>query len=50
MPGRANDLIVFPDQFWERADVAEALRSRHMGRLFELVQQRTGASQTQIGI
>ena len=50
MPGRANDLIVFPDHFWERADVAEALRSRHMGRFFEMVQQRTGASQTQIGM
>jgi hypothetical protein len=50
MPGRANDLIVFPGKFWERADVTAALRGRDMGKLFALVQQYTGASQTQIGI
>ncbi len=50
MPGRANDLIVFPDSFWQRPEVTEALRNRDIGRSFALVQQYTGASQTQIGI
>jgi hypothetical protein len=50
MPGRANDLIVIPDSFWQRPEVTEALGSREMGRFFELVQQYTGASQTQIGM
>lgn len=50
MPGRANDLIVIPDSFWQRAEVTEALRGRDMGRFFGLVQQYTGASQTQIGM
>jgi hypothetical protein len=50
MPGRANDLIVIPDSFWQRPEVTKALRERHMGRFFELVQQYTGASQTQIGM
>jgi hypothetical protein len=50
MPGRANDLIVIPESFWERPDVTQALRTRKMGRFFELVQQYTGASQTQIGM
>lgn len=50
MPGRANDLIVFPDSFWQRADVNQALRTRNIGRFFALVQQYTGASQTQIAI
>ncbi len=50
MPGRANDLIVIPDSFWQRSETAAALRDRDMGRLFALVQQYTGASQTQIGM
>jgi hypothetical protein len=50
MPGRANELIVIPDSFWVRSDTAAALRDRNMGRLFALVQQHTGASQTQIGM
>ena len=50
MPGRANELIVIPDSFWERPETAAALRDRDMGRLFALVQQHTGASQTQIGM
>lgn len=50
MPGRANDLIVIPDSFWERPEVTTALRDRNMGRFFALVQQYTGASQTQIGM
>ncbi len=50
MPGRANDLIVIPDSFWDRPEVTKALRDRNMGRFFALVQQYTGASQTQIGM
>jgi hypothetical protein len=50
MPGRANDLIVIPDSFWQRPVVTEALRTRDIRRFFALVQQYTGASQTQIGI
>jgi transcriptional regulator with XRE-family HTH domain len=50
MPGRANDLIVIPDSFWQRPEVTEALRSRDVGRFFALVRQFTGASQTQIGM
>jgi dienelactone hydrolase len=50
MPRSANDLIVIPESFWQRPQVCEALRNRDMGRFFLLVQQYTGASQTQIGI
>ena len=50
MPGRANELIVIPDSFWQRPETAAALRDRDMGRFFALVQQYTGASQTQIGM
>jgi hypothetical protein len=50
MPGRANDLIVIPDSFWQRSETVAALRGRDMGRFFALVQQHTGASQTQIGM
>lgn len=50
MPGRANDLIVIPDSFWERPETVAALREREMGRFFALIQQYTGASQTQIGM
>jgi hypothetical protein len=50
MPGRTYGLIVIPDSFWQRDDVRTALRGRAIGRLFELVRQHTGASQTRIGI
>jgi hypothetical protein len=50
MPGRANDLIQIPASFWERPEVITALRNRDIGRFYALVQQYTGASQTQIGI
>jgi hypothetical protein len=50
MPGRANDLIQIPASFWERPDTIAALRNRDIGRFFALLQQYTGASQTQIGI
>jgi hypothetical protein len=50
MSGRANDLIQIPASFWERPEVAAGLRNRDIGRFFALIQQHTGASQTQIGI
>ena len=50
MPGRANDLIVIPDSFWQRPQTLAALRDRAIGQLFQLLRQYTGASQTQIAI
>ena len=50
MPGRANDLIVIPDSFWQRDQTTAALRHRDVGRLFDLLRQYAGASQTQIGM
>jgi transcriptional regulator with XRE-family HTH domain len=50
MPGRANDLIAIPDSFWQRSETVAALRDRDTGRLFALLSQYVGASQTQIGI
>lgn len=50
MPGRANDLIDIPDSFWQRPETTAALRERRIGRLFALLNQYTGASQTRIGI
>jgi len=50
MAGRTTGLIAIPGSFWERDDTRTALRSRAIGRLFELVRQHTGASQTRIGI
>ena len=50
MPGRANDLIVIPASFWQRDQTTAALRNRDVGRLFDLLRQYAGASQTQIGM
>lgn len=50
MSGRAHDLLVIPDSFWQRDETIAALRDRAIGRLFQLVSQYTGASQTQIAI
>jgi hypothetical protein len=50
MPGRANDFIEIPDAFWQRSETLAALRDRNIGRLFALIGQYAGASQTQIGI
>ncbi len=41
-------LPVSPD-FWTREDVRSALRARDVGRLFRLLTQHTGASQSRIG-
>jgi transcriptional regulator with XRE-family HTH domain len=46
----ASDLIVIPGSFWQRAGVIEALGGRDIGRLFQLLRQYAGASQTQIAI
>jgi len=48
MPGRATDLPAIPDSFWQRPETIAALRKRAIGKLLLLVQQYTGASQTQI--
>jgi hypothetical protein len=50
MPGRAADLIEIPDSLWQRAEMMEALRHRDMGRVFHLLRQYAGASQTRIAI
>src|SRR6266536_3165066 len=50
MPGRADELIEIPATLWQRAEMAEALRERDMGRVFRLVRQYAGASQTQLAI
>jgi Helix-turn-helix domain len=42
--------IRVPASFWDRPEVITALGNRDIGRFFALVQQYTGASQTQIGI
>lgn len=50
MPSRATSPIVIPGSFWDRAETLSALRRREIGRLFQLLRQYAGASQTQIGI
>src|SRR5260370_8334845 len=50
MGGRATDLIVIPDSFWLRPETTAALRDRDIGRLFALLRQYAGATQTQIAI
>jgi hypothetical protein len=50
MPGRATDLLVIEDSFWERSAVTEALRCRDIGHLFRLLAQYAGASQTRLAI
>ena len=51
MPGRrVFDLIEISDQTWQQADVLEALHRRDIGRLFVLLNEYTGASQTRLAI
>ena len=50
MPGRATDLIEIPDSLWQRAAMTEALRDRDIGRVFRLVSQYAGISQTRLAI
>ncbi|WP_119731290.1 helix-turn-helix domain-containing protein [Thermomonospora amylolytica] len=50
MPGRAQDPLEVPADLWQRPETLDALRNRDIGRLFRLLRQYAGASQTQIAI
>lgn len=50
MAASASYPLPIPEDFWLRASVQEALKTRDMGRFFHLVRQYTGASQTKIGL
>jgi hypothetical protein len=51
MPGRrVFDLIEIPDEFWQHPGVLDALRRRDIGRLFVLLNEATGISQTRLAI
>ncbi len=50
MAERMTDPIVVPASFWQRPDTAAALRSRDVCRLFHLLRQYAGASQTRLAI
>jgi hypothetical protein len=50
MPGRLTDLIEIPDGFWARPETIDALHHRDIGRLFHLLSQHAGASQTRLAI
>lgn len=45
----AHDPLRVPAQFWQRDEVTLALEQRDIGRLFRLLRQYCGASQTRIG-
>jgi hypothetical protein len=47
---RITDPIDVPASLWQRPDTVEALRARDMRRLFHLLRQYAGASQTRLGI
>jgi tetratricopeptide (TPR) repeat protein len=49
MPISGRDPLRVPAQFWQRPEVTEALDARDIGRLFRLLRQYCGASQTRIG-
>jgi tetratricopeptide (TPR) repeat protein/transcriptional regulator with XRE-family HTH domain len=48
MTGRITVPISVPGTLWQHPEMLDALRRRDIGRVFQLVQQYTGASQTQI--
>jgi transcriptional regulator with XRE-family HTH domain len=50
MPARAADLAEIPGSLWQRAEMTEALRGRDIGRVFRLVRQYAGTSQTRLAI
>ncbi|HEY1914619.1 MAG TPA: helix-turn-helix domain-containing protein [Streptosporangiaceae bacterium] len=50
MPGRAADLIEIPALFWDKDQTLDALRRRDVGRLFLLLRQYAGISQTRLAI
>src|SRR5215469_16484666 len=47
---RITDPIIVPASLWQRPDTTDALRSRDMRRIFHLLRQYAGASQTRLGI
>ena len=47
---RITDPIIVPASLWQRPDTTDALRSRDMRRIFHLLRQYAGASQTRIAI
>jgi hypothetical protein len=50
MPARAADLMAIPDSLWRRAEMIEALGLRDIGRVFQLLRQYAGISQTRLAI
>src|ERR1700722_13666850 len=50
MPGRAADLLDIPDSLWHRAAMTEALNRRDIGRVFQILRQYAGISQTRLAI
>lgn len=50
MPARAADLMAIPDSLWQRAEMIEALGLRDIGRVFQLLRQYAGISQTRLAI
>jgi tetratricopeptide (TPR) repeat protein len=49
MATSGHDPLTVPPQFWQRPDVTQALQARDIARLFRLLRQYCGASQTRIG-
>lgn len=50
MPGRATDPPHIPAALWQQLEMQEALANRDVRRVFHLVRQHAGASQTRIAI
>jgi transcriptional regulator with XRE-family HTH domain len=50
MSGRAAELAETPQALWSRAELIQALRERDIGRVFRLVSQFAGISQTRLAI
>ena len=50
MRRRASDLAKVPESLWQRPEMILALRGRDIGRVFQLVRQYAGISQTQLAI
>ena len=49
MPTSGRDQLTVPAEFWQRQEVTETLQTRDIARLFRLLRQYCGASQTRIG-
>lgn len=50
MGTQAHMPVSMPEWAWQREDVREALRLRHVGALFRLVQRYSGASQSRLAV